>query len=57
VPRDGGIILAAGDDRAAIESLVRGDPFCVAGVCAYRITEFLATRTAPALEPYRQRLP
>ena len=57
VPRDGGIILAAGDDRAKIEALVRGDPFCVAGVCEYRITEFLATRTAPALEAYRQRLP
>jgi uncharacterized protein YciI len=57
VPRDGGVILAAGDDRAQIESLVRGDPFCVAGVCEYKITEFLATRTAPALEPYRQRLP
>ena len=57
VPRDGGVILAVGDDRAKIEELVRSDPFSVLGVCAYRITEFLATRTAPALEPYRQTLP
>lgn len=57
VPRDGGVILAVGEHRAQLEALVRTDPFCVAGVCAYAITEFLATRTAPALEPYRQRLP
>ena len=32
-PRDGGVILAAGNDRRAIEELVAGDPFSVAGVC------------------------
>ncbi|OKJ93535.1 hypothetical protein AMK26_34185 [Streptomyces sp. CB03234] len=56
-PRDGGIILAVGDDRARIEELTATDPFVVDGVCAYRITEFLATRTAPGLAAYRQRLP
>jgi hypothetical protein len=25
-------------------------------VCAYRVTEFAATKTAPALEPYRETL-
>ncbi|MFE4059116.1 YciI family protein [Streptomyces sp. NPDC059096] len=54
VPRDGGVILAAGDDRAAIERLVATDPFVTGGVCAYRITEFTATKTAPGLAPYRQ---
>ncbi|MGW2253333.1 YciI family protein [Kitasatospora sp. NPDC001660] len=57
VPRDGGVILAAGSDRAAIEALVAGDPFVREGLTEYRITEFLATVTAPALEGYRQQLP
>ncbi|MPY33437.1 hypothetical protein FNH09_19880 [Streptomyces adustus] len=55
-PRDGGVILAVAADRAAIEEVAAGDPFTVAGVCAYRITEFTATKTAPALERYRETL-
>lgn len=57
VPRDGGVILAAGEDREEIERLTATDPFVAAGVCAYRITEFLATKTAPALAEYRQQPP
>ncbi|MEU9048084.1 MULTISPECIES: YciI family protein [unclassified Kitasatospora] len=57
VPRDGGIILAVGEDRAAIEALVATDPFVVAGLTAYTVTEFLATTTAPVLDAYRQQLP
>ncbi|MFV0126795.1 YciI family protein [Streptomyces sp. HMX112] len=53
-PRDGGIILAVGDDRARIEEITAADPFVTGGVCAYRVTEFVATRTAPGLAPYRQ---
>ncbi|WP_405666899.1 YciI family protein [Streptomyces sp. NBC_01166] len=56
-PRDGGVILAVGEDRAGIERLAASDPFAEHGVCAYRITEFLATKTAEALAPYRQQLP
>ncbi|MFG2639985.1 YciI family protein [Streptomyces sp. NPDC048370] len=56
-PRDGGIVLAAGVGRAEIEKIVAADPFTVEGVCAYRITEFYATKTAEALAPYRERLP
>ncbi|MCX3059896.1 YciI family protein [Streptomyces beihaiensis] len=56
-PREGGVILAAGADRAAIEELTHSDPFVVAGVCAYRVTEFVATKTAPALDTYREQLP
>ncbi|MFE1773526.1 YciI family protein [Streptomyces sp. NPDC059008] len=57
VPRDGGVILAAGMDRTAVERIVAEDPFTLAGVCEYRITEFVATTTAPALEAYREQLP
>lgn len=56
-PREGGVILAVGDDRGAIEALTATDPFSVNGVCAYRITEFLATKVAPGLDAYRQELP
>jgi uncharacterized protein YciI len=52
-PRDGGVIIAVGHDRGAIEQLVAGDPFSVAGVCQYRVTQFLATSVAPALEGLR----
>ncbi|MHC3471386.1 YciI family protein [Streptomyces sp. 7R007] len=53
-PRDGGVILAVAEDRARAEEIAAGDPFATGGVCAYRITEFDATRTAPALERYRE---
>jgi len=56
VPRDGGVIIAVGDDRARIEEVVRSDPFSVAGVAEYTVTEFVAKKTAPSLEPYRQDL-
>ncbi|MFJ9543643.1 YciI family protein [Streptomyces sp. NPDC101225] len=55
-PRDGGVMLAVAQDRACIEEIVAGDPFAVAGVCAYRITEFRATKTAPELAHHRQTL-
>ncbi|RLV10267.1 hypothetical protein CTZ27_03345 [Streptomyces griseocarneus] len=56
-PRDGGIIIAVGDDRAKMEEIVKSDPFTVAGVCEYTVTKFIATKTVPALEPYREELP
>ncbi|MEU6236691.1 YciI family protein [Kitasatospora sp. NPDC047058] len=57
VPRDGGLILAAGVDRAAVEEITRTDPFTVAGLATYAVTEFVATTTAPALDAYREQLP
>ncbi|MFJ9692500.1 YciI family protein [Kitasatospora sp. NPDC101183] len=57
VPREGGIILAVGEDRAAIEALAATDPFLLAGVAEYRVTEFIATTTAPVLDGFRQQLP
>ncbi|MET8546369.1 YciI family protein [Kitasatospora sp. NPDC004799] len=57
VPRDGGVILAVGEDRAGIEALVAQDPFVRAGLTEYRVTEFLATTTAPVLAAHRQQLP
>ncbi|MGW5847378.1 YciI family protein [Streptomyces sp. NPDC055254] len=57
VPRDGGVILAGGVSRAEIEKIAAEDPFTVAGVCAYRITEFLATKTSSDLSTVRENPP
>lgn len=57
VPRDGGLIIASVADRATAEAIAAEDPFTLAGVCDYRITEFVATTTAPALEAYKEQLP
>ncbi|WP_369393505.1 YciI family protein [Streptomyces sp. CG1] len=53
-PRDGGVILAVAEDRARIEEIVAADPFTVGGVCTYRVTEFVATKTVPELGRHRQ---
>ncbi|MFD5618198.1 YciI family protein [Streptomyces yangpuensis] len=54
VPREGGVILAGGVSRAEIERIAAEDPFAVAGVCAYRITEFIATKTSTDLATVRE---
>jgi uncharacterized protein YciI len=54
VPRDCGVILAVGDDLAALEKLTATDPFSIAGVCTYRTTQFIATTVAPGLEQYKE---
>ena len=46
VPRDGGIILAVGHDRAQIETIVRADPFVSRGLAEYRLIEFRASQRA-----------
>jgi uncharacterized protein YciI len=56
-PRDGGVILAVADDRAAIDRIVATDPFHVNDFATYRITEFLATKVAPELAAFQQKLP
>ncbi|MFF4453408.1 YciI family protein [Streptomyces goshikiensis] len=54
VPRDGGVVLAGGISRAEIEKIAASDPFTMAGVCEYRITEFIATKTSSDLAPVRE---
>jgi uncharacterized protein YciI len=46
IPRDGGIIVATGDDRARIEAIVQSDPFVREGLADYRIVEFRASQRA-----------
>ena len=49
IPRDGGIIVAAGKSREEIESIVREDPFHQRGLADFRIIEFRASQRAPDL--------
>lgn len=44
VPRDGGIILAVGHERAQLEAIVREDPFVARGLADVRLVEFNASQ-------------
>lgn len=46
IPRDGGIILATGGDRAQLEAIVRADPFVARGLADVRLIEFRASQRA-----------
>ena len=50
IPRDGGIILALGNDRAEIESIVGEDPFYKHGLAEFRIIEFRASQKAADIQ-------
>ena len=53
IPRDGGIIIAAGSSRDAIEAIVREDPFVARGLAEFRVIEFRASQRAKELEDLR----
>jgi uncharacterized protein YciI len=46
IPRDGGIILAVGESREAIEAIVKEDPFYTKGLADVRVIEFRASQRA-----------
>lgn len=46
IPRDGGIILAVGDNRTQIETIVKEDPFIKLKLADFRIIEFRASQRA-----------
>jgi uncharacterized protein YciI len=47
IPRDGGIIIATGADRHAIEKIAREDPFVAQGLATVRVIEFRASQKTP----------
>ena len=53
IPRDGGIIIAAGSSRVEIEAIVREDPFVARGLADFRVIEFRASQKAKELENLR----
>jgi uncharacterized protein YciI len=50
VPRDGGIIIAVGTDRAQIQAIADEDPFVVHGLADVRIVEFRASQRASDMQ-------
>lgn len=50
VPRTGGVIIARGDDREAVEALAAADPFVTGGVATVEVIQFNASQTAEGLE-------
>ena len=50
IPRDGGIIIAAGSNRVEIEAIVREDPFVARGLAEFRVIEFRASQKAKVLD-------
>jgi uncharacterized protein YciI len=50
IPRDGGIILAVGESREQIETIVREDPFCARGLADARVIEFRASQHADDIQ-------
>jgi uncharacterized protein YciI len=50
VPRDGGIIIAVGSSRRAIEAIASEDPFVAQGLADFRVIEFRASQRAEALK-------
>lgn len=49
VPRTGGIILAVGSSKAAMEELMAQDPFVAKGLAMVTITEFQTSQARPEL--------
>ena len=50
IPRDGGIIVAAGKSRQQIEVIIREDPFHARGLADFRIIEFRASQRADDIQ-------
>jgi uncharacterized protein YciI len=50
IPREGGIILALGESRDEIESIVKEDPFVSRGLAEYRLIEFRESQRADSID-------
>ena len=50
IPRDGGIILAVGNDKRQIEAIVQEDPFYAHGLADFRVIEFRASQRASDIQ-------
>jgi len=50
IPRDGGVILALGEDREEIEAIMSEDPFCARGLADVRIIQFRASQRASDIQ-------
>lgn len=53
VPRTGGIILARGSSKEAMEQLMKNDPFVAQGLAEVSVTEFQTSQTHPDFKNLR----
>jgi uncharacterized protein YciI len=49
IPRDGGVILAVGENREHVERIAREDPFHQRGLADFRVIEFRPSQRADDL--------
>ena len=56
IPRDGGIILAVGEIRTAIETIMRDDPFVAHGLAEVRVIEFNVSQKADDIQARIERV-
>jgi len=52
VPRDGGVIIAAGAGVGVVSELMAHDPFVEAGAATFEVIEFRTSFHHPALTPF-----
>jgi uncharacterized protein YciI len=50
IPRDGGVILAVGKDRAEVQAIAEEDPFVVRGLADIRVVEFRVSQRASDIQ-------
>ena len=50
VPRTGGIILVNASNKAEVDAIIKEDPFYIANVANYEITEFVPTMASKEFE-------
>lgn len=53
VPRTGGVIVMQAASLTEAQRILAGDPFQQQGLADYQITEFIPSKTAPALAAWR----
>ncbi|WP_281546257.1 YciI family protein [Grimontia sp. SpTr1] len=46
VPRTGGVILVNATNKAELDTIIKEDPFYIANVADYEVTEFIPTMAA-----------
>jgi uncharacterized protein YciI len=50
IPRNGGVLIALGNDRAKMEEVMAADPFVAKGLAEVRIVQFNASQRAANID-------
>lgn len=54
VPRTGGVILINATNKAEVDSIIKEDPFYIANLADYQITEFIPTMAAKEFDAIKR---